>query len=107
MLHHTRLPIGVFTCVGSLGLLWSSIVFASPASAQELPTLENSQYLRGVARTVDSLLVATYVLPTEAEQYATEFRQRYTSGAYDSVTNPAEFAQQVTADLIAWLAGRT
>lgn len=46
------------------------------------------------------MLVATYVLPEEAERYATEFRRRYTSGEYDSFTDPVEFAERVTADLI-------
>jgi len=49
---------------------------------------------------VDSLLVAFYALPEEAERYAAEFRQRYSSGAYDSFTDPADFANRVTADLI-------
>ena len=87
-------------CAVSLGSICFSIACANPMFAQERRSLNDPEYMHEVARRVDSLLVATYVLPEEAERYATEFRRRYTSGAYDSFTDPAEFAEKVTADLI-------
>jgi tetratricopeptide (TPR) repeat protein len=84
----------------SLASLWFSSVCSNPAFAQERRRLENLDYVLEVAQKVDSLLVTNYVLPEEAERYAAEFRRRYTSGAYNSFTDPAEYAEKVTADLI-------
>ncbi len=100
MPQRTRLPNGVMTCVGILGFLLFSALSSGPAFAQELRTLDDSEYMLEVAGKVDSLIVAAYVLPAEAVRYSAEFRQWYTSGAYDSIVDPEEFAQQVTADLI-------
>jgi uncharacterized protein YfcZ (UPF0381/DUF406 family) len=68
--------------------------------AQQQRSLRDQAYLHEVLEKVDSLLESKYVLPDRAAVYAEEFRSRYTSGAYDSYTDPARFAEKVTADLI-------
>jgi hypothetical protein len=101
MPHHSRLRNGILICAAtSLGSLWFSSVCSNPAFAQEARRLADAEYVLEVARNVDSLIVANYVLPEEAEQYAAEFRRRYSSGAYNSYTDPAEYAEKLTADLI-------
>lgn len=62
--------------------------------------LRDHAYLHGVLEKIDSLIESNYVLPDRAGEYAAAFRSRYTSGAYDSYTDPARFAERVTADLI-------
>jgi hypothetical protein len=83
-----------------LGSLWLSSVCSHAAFAQERQRLDDPEYVLAVARKVDSLLVANYVLPEAAERYAAEFRRGYTTGAYNAFTDPVEYAAQLTADLI-------
>ena len=66
----------ILMCAVSLGSLCFSIAGANPMFAQERRSLNDPEYMHEVARRVDSLLIATYVLPEEAERYATEFRRR-------------------------------
>lgn len=86
------------------GLVMAAVWFAcachSPLRAQQQRSLRDHAYLHEVLERIDRLLESKYVLPDRAGEYAEEFRSRYTSGAYDSYTDPARFAEKVTADLI-------
>ncbi|MCA1816332.1 MAG: hypothetical protein LC746_07990, partial [Acidobacteria bacterium] len=45
------------------------------------------------------LIENLYVLPDAGKQIAARARAKFSSGAYDSVTSPAQFAEALTRDL--------
>ena len=83
-----------------ISAVWFACACHSPLRAQQQRSLSDSAYLHEVLERIDSLLEGKYVLPNRAGEYAEEFRRRYTSGAYSSFTDPTQFAEKVTADLI-------
>ncbi len=86
-----------------LGFALSALVVGRPAllSAQPLPGLADKPYKEGVLRKVADIVESKYVLAERAKAYADEFRAKCASGAYDALTDPKDFADKVTADLIA------
>ena len=68
--------------------------------AQQNTDFNNKDYQHRILQKIDSLLITKYVLAEKAIKYAEEFKNNYQLGAYESFTNPKEFAQQITADLI-------
>jgi tetratricopeptide (TPR) repeat protein len=78
----------------SVGICNSSIL------AQQDINLSDEVYKIEVLQKIASLLESQYVIPEEAKKYAEEFKKKYESGSYDSYTNPKEFADRVTADLV-------
>ena len=97
--HSSPRPSRVFSLC-TTGSLLLVCVYQAPLLAQQTQSLSDPAYMFEVTQKVDSLIVANYVLPEEAERCAAEFRRRYSSGAYHSYTDPAEFAEKLTADLI-------
>ncbi len=86
-----------------LGFALSALVVGRPAllSAQPLPGLADKTYKEGVLRKVADIVESKYVLAERAKAYADEFRAKCASGTYDALTDPKDFADKVTADLIA------
>jgi tetratricopeptide (TPR) repeat protein len=83
-----------------MALVYSACVCGSLVSAQQNNELKDEIYNNEVLQQIDSLLQTRYVLPEKAIEYAEEFRKKYEGGYYNSYTNPKEFAEQVTADLV-------
>jgi tetratricopeptide (TPR) repeat protein len=91
-------------------LYLSSIIFAlllcsvgtssSFEIAQQDKNLSDKAYKVEVLQKIASLVETKYVFPEMAKKYAEEFKRKYEHGAYESYTNPEEFAEQVTADLL-------
>jgi len=73
-----------------------SLVFA-----QQIKSLADRSYKEGVLRKLASLLESKYVLSDKAKGFADEFKAKCASGAYESYVAAKEFAEKVTADLIA------
>ncbi|MGD9344908.1 MAG: S41 family peptidase [Candidatus Aminicenantes bacterium] len=62
--------------------------------------MSDKTYKTEILRKIARLLEVEYVIPEMAKHYAEEFTKKYESGTYDAFTNPKEFAEQITADLI-------
>ncbi|MBN1224803.1 MAG: hypothetical protein JXB23_16265 [Candidatus Aminicenantes bacterium] len=71
------------------------------ASAQQPKSLSDRAYKEGVLQKIASLLESKYVLSDKAKGFADEFKAKCASGAYDSYASAKEFAERITADLIA------
>ena len=69
-------------------------------TAQQSFNLSDKNYRGGVLHKIENLLKTKYVLPEKAEQYAQEFKTYCERGTYESYTNPKQFAEHITADLI-------
>jgi tetratricopeptide (TPR) repeat protein len=84
------------------GLLFSVLVTGpSFVLSQQPPSLTDVAYKNGILQKIAGLLENKYVLSDKAKGFADEFRAKCASGAYDSYTAAKEFAEKVTADLIA------
>jgi hypothetical protein len=81
-------------------ILWISQIVLS-ALAQQPPSLTDRAYKEGVLQKIVGLVESKYVLADKAKGFADEFKARCASGAYDSFTEAKEFAEKVTADLVA------
>jgi tetratricopeptide (TPR) repeat protein len=68
---------------------------------QQRQSLAVRAYKDGVLHKIAGLIESQYVLADEAKGFAEEFRAKCASGAYDSFTEAKEFAEKVTADLVA------
>jgi tetratricopeptide (TPR) repeat protein len=73
----------------------------SSAFPQQPGDLTDRAYRNGVLQKIAGLVESKYVLTDKAKGFADEFKAKYASGAYDSFTEAKEFAEKVTADLIA------
>jgi tetratricopeptide (TPR) repeat protein len=69
--------------------------------AQQPGRLTDRAYKNGVLQKIAGLVESKYVLADKAKGFADEFKAKCASGAYDSFTEAKEFAEKVTADLIA------
>jgi len=78
----------------SVGICNSSVL------AQQENDISDKAYKVEVLQKIANLLETNYVIPEMAKKYAEEFKKKYEHGAYESYTNPKEFAEQITADLI-------
>jgi tetratricopeptide (TPR) repeat protein len=78
----------------SVGICNSSVI------AQQGNNISDKDYKVEVLQKIASLLETNYVIPEMAEKYAAEFKKKYEYGSYETYTNPKEFAEQITADLI-------
>ena len=84
----------------SIGSLWLICIYQAPLVAQQTQSLSDPAYMLEVTQKVDSLIEHKYVLPALAREHASEFRRRYMAGAYRAFTDPSQFAEKVTADLV-------
>jgi hypothetical protein len=89
-----RLGLILFLMMFSLGVCHSF------GMEQQGQSLDNAEYRADILRQIAGLLETKYVLPDLAPQYAAEFAKRCEQGAYDNYSNPKEFAEKVTADLV-------
>jgi hypothetical protein len=79
-----------------------SAVLGQPSAPEtQRQSLGDNAYKDGIIEKIAGLLEANYVLADKAKGYADEFRARCASAAYDSCTEAKDFADRVTADLIA------
>ena len=69
--------------------------------AQQPKSLTDRAYRDEVLQKIASLLESKYVLSDRANGFADEFKAKCASGAYNSYTQSKEFAEKVTADLVA------
>ena len=69
--------------------------------SQKPQSLRDRAYKNGVLQKIAGLLESNYVLSDKAKGYADKFRAKCASGAYESLTEAKEFAEKVTADLVA------
>jgi tetratricopeptide (TPR) repeat protein len=69
--------------------------------AQQARSLTDPAYKNGVLQKIAGLIESKYILAEKAKGFADEFKAKCASGAYDSLTEAKEFAEKVTADLVA------
>jgi tetratricopeptide (TPR) repeat protein len=81
-------------------MLYSVGICNSSVLAQQDNNINDKAYKLEVLQKIASLLETKYVIPEMAIKYGEEFKKKFESGSYESTTNPKEFAEQVTADLI-------
>ena len=81
-------------------MLYSVGICDSFVIAQRDNNMSDKAYKVEVLQKIASLLETKYVFPEMAKKYAEEFKKKYDRGSYESYTNPKEFAEQITADLI-------
>jgi tetratricopeptide (TPR) repeat protein len=83
-------------------LLFSILVMGpSFVLSQQPQSLTDPAYKNGILQKIAGLLESKYVLSDKAKGFADEFKAKCASGAYDSYSAAKEFAEKVTADLIA------
>ena len=95
-----QLIIFNFSILSLTALLYFGCINNSLVIAQQNSNLNIKVYRYEVLQKIDSLLETKYVIPEKAKKYATEFEKKYKRGDYISYTNPKEFAEKITADLI-------
>jgi tetratricopeptide (TPR) repeat protein len=85
-----------------LGVLFYAL-FArhSLVFSQQSGSIVDRAYKNDVLQKIAGLVESKYVLADKAKGYADEFKAKCASGAYNSLTEAKEFAEKVTADLIA------
>lgn len=86
MTHSRRIGVLVAVCV--------ALAVAAP-NAQTLSSAVKSEVIDRTA----AALVSTYIEIDGGQAIAEALRQKLASGAYDTFTNPAQFAEAVTADM--------
>ena len=69
--------------------------------AQQSGSIVDRVYKNDVLQKIAGLVESKHVLADKAKGYADEFRAKCASGAYDALTEAKEFAEKVTADLVA------
>jgi len=80
---------------------WAILACHSFVFAQISPDLRDPAYKNGVLEKIAVLVESKYVLADKAKGFADEFKAKCAAGAYNALTEPKEFAEKVTADLIA------
>jgi len=90
---HRGIPLILAVILGIL----QTVLFASD---KQSGNLTDKNYKDGVLQKIAALLESKYVLSDKAKGFADEFKEKCASGAYESYTQPKEFAERVTADLI-------
>jgi len=84
------------------GIVFCALIMRHlPVFAQQARSLTDPAYKNGVLQKIAGLVESKYVLADKAKGFADEFQAKCASGAYDSFTEAKEFAEKVTADLIA------
>jgi hypothetical protein len=84
------------------GIVFCALVMRHlPVFAQQSLNLTDPAYKNGVLQKIAGLVESKYVLADKAKGFADEFEAKCASGAYDSFTEAKEFAEKVTADLVA------
>lgn len=71
------------------------------ALAQQPRSLADPDYRNEVLQKISGLIESKYVLADKAKGFAEEFKAKCASGAYNSYSEAKEFAEKVTADLVA------
>jgi len=84
---------GVVIC--ALGMCHDDVL------AQQTRSLADPAYKNGVLQKIGELVETKYVLADKAKDFADEFKAKCASGAYNSFTVAKDFAEKVTADLVA------
>jgi len=69
--------------------------------AQQSGSIAERAYKNDILQKIAGLVESKYVLADKAKGYADEFRVKCASGAYDALAEAKEFAEKVTADLVA------
>ena len=69
--------------------------------AQNKPEPITAQETKQVIETINKLLIANYIYPQMADKMANSLSANLKKGNYNSITDPFEFADKVTADLVA------
>ena len=69
--------------------------------AQQSGSIADRAHKNDILQKIAGLLESKYVLADKAKGYADEFRVKCASGAYDALAEAKEFAEKVTADLVA------
>jgi hypothetical protein len=82
-------------------VLWALFMSCFSVFAQQVRSLTDPAYKNGVLQKIAVLIESKYVLADKAKGFADEFEAKCASGAYDSFTEAKEFAEKVTADLVA------
>jgi tetratricopeptide (TPR) repeat protein len=84
------------------GIVFCALIMRHlPVFAQQARSLTDRAYKTGVLQKIAGLVESKYVLTDKAKGFADNFQAKCASGAYDSFTEAKEFAEKVTADLIA------
>jgi hypothetical protein len=74
-----------------------SVAQMARGEAKEMKMDSNAK--KAVIESVSHLIIERYVLPDAAQQIADYLNKKFTSGAYDTLHNPAKFANVLWADL--------
>jgi hypothetical protein len=69
--------------------------------AQNKPEPVTAQEKKQAIETINKLLVANYIYPQVADKLVSSLSSNLKKGNYNSITDPFEFADKVTADLVA------
>jgi len=80
-------------------LLCAVWIFLSPLQAEQ-NDISNKNYRNRVLQKVSDLIETKYVLADKAKKHAHEFKVNYKNNYPGPYSNPKEFANQVTSDLI-------
>jgi retinol-binding protein 3 len=87
------MAIGIVCCALSMG--------QAQVLGRQTGTLADQAYKEGVLQKIADLVATKYVLADKATGFADEFRAKCASGAYGPYTVAKDFAEKITADLIA------
>jgi len=79
----------------------SAVLGGPSARTKQSQSLAVRAHKDGVLQKIAGLIESKYVMADKAKGYADEFRARCASGTYGSLTEAKDFADKVTADLIA------
>jgi retinol-binding protein 3 len=88
-----RICINRLTPIIAICLL---LVTASPYCVAQIEVEEKHQ----IIDSVNARLIRSYVYPNIAELMSTSIRQKLNSGEYNNIDSPAQFAAQLTSDLV-------
>lgn len=90
-------PLKTLISFGLFCFMWSNLLAQAPApaSAQQVDVATRLQ----VVDSLSACLISTYVYKDTALKMADYIHARLKNGAYNSITDPAEFAQALNADV--------
>jgi retinol-binding protein 3 len=91
----------ITSAVMFFGVYCSAALSHPSVPALQRQSLAVKAYKDGVLQKIAGLIESNYVLAYKAKGYADEFRAKCAAGAYDSCTEAKDFADKITADLIA------
>ena len=87
------MAIGIVCCALSMG--------PARVLGRQTGTLADRAYKEGVLQKIADLVATKYVLADKAAGFADEFRAKCAAGAYGPYTAAKDFAEKITADLVA------